>query len=94
MSLTEESILESIAGRSFDSVVVSSVLLSYNPSASAVIDTLSFLYPQPRLAIDTSVEIEEGRNIEARAIGDARTGFSSLLVSSDKAAIASFLGCK
>lgn len=94
VSLTEESILESIAGRSFDSVVVSSVLLSYNPSASAVIDTLSFLYPQPRLAIDTSVEIEEGRNIEARAIGDARTGFSSLLVSSDKAGIASFLGCK
>lgn len=92
VSLTEESILESIAGRTFDSVVVSSVLLSYNPSASAVIDTLSFLLPRPRLAIDTSVEIEEGRSIASRTIGEARVGFESLLVTSDKGAIASFIG--
>lgn len=94
VSLTGESILEAIAGMSFDSAVVSSVLLSYNPSASAIIDTLSFLLPQPRLAIDASIEIEEGRNIAARTIGEARTGFRSLLVSSDKTEIASFIGCE
>ena len=91
VTLSSEDILVSLAGTSFDAVVVSAVLLSYNPSASAIIDTLSFMTPQPRIAIDTSIEIAEGRNIEAKAIGEARTSFERLLVSSDRDEIASFL---
>ncbi len=36
------------------SVVVSSSLLSYNPASSAVLDSLSFMFPQPEVFIDTS----------------------------------------
>lgn len=90
-SLQSEAIMERISSLSVDAVVVSSVLLSYNPSSSAIIDTLSFLVPQPKLAIDTSIVVEEGRNIFSKAVGEARASFSSLLVSSDKAEIERFV---
>lgn len=41
------------------SVVVSSAVLAANPSASAVLDALSFLSPLPEIAVDKSLPEEE-----------------------------------
>ena len=41
------------------SVVVSSAVLSANPSASAILDALSFLSPLPEIAVDKSLPEEE-----------------------------------
>ena len=90
-ALTSEDIVECTAGMKIDAVVVSSVMLSFNPSASAIVDTLSFLVPQPRVAIDTSIMVEEGRNIYSKTVGEARASFPELLVSSDKDEIERFI---
>lgn len=57
-----------------DSVIVSSVLLSANPSASAVLDTLSFVSPAPRIAIDISAE--EGEIMNHDILEKTLSGFS------------------
>lgn len=75
------------------SVIVSSVLLSYNPSASAILDAVSFLYPQPRTAIDTSAS--EGAigqsSILERTIGLFRSCMNDLIVSDNVDEILSFV---
>lgn len=92
VSLASEDVIEFTAGLDIEAAVVSSVLLSFNPSASAIVDALSFIVPQPRMAIDTSIVVEEGRNTFSKAVGDARASFTQLLVSSSKDEIAHFLG--
>ena len=79
VSLQSEDIMERISSLSVDAVVVSSVLLSYNPSSSAIIDTLSFLVPQPKLAIDTSIVVEEGKNIFSKTEVGSRIDLLNLL---------------
>ncbi len=90
-TLSSEDILECTAGMTIDGVIISSVLLSYNPSSSAILDTVSFLVPQPKVAIDVSVEADDGKNMLAKAIGEARISFSSLLVSDSDDEIKRFL---
>ena len=90
-SLSCEEMVLAVAGQSFASAVVSSVILSFNPSASAVLDLLSFMSPQPRIAIDTSHNASGGENMRAKTIGEFRAAFPSLLVSDDADEILQFV---
>ena len=76
-----------------EAAVVSPVLLSYNPSSSAILDSLAFLVPQPRIAIDMSApEAALGqKGLLDGAIAAFRASVPSLLVSSDQDDILSFL---
>ena len=55
ISLSSEKLSDAFAYFSdIKAVVVSSALLSYNPSASAVLDAVSFLSSRPKVAVDAS----------------------------------------
>ena len=75
------------------SVVVSSNLLSYNPVSSAILDSLSFMYPQPRVAVDTGFNpkaIGQGEMMRRR-FEELSSCISSFLATDDKDAILDFL---
>ena len=75
------------------SVVVSASLLSFNPSASAVLDALSFAFPQPRVAVDTDIPPLSGSNPELldRTITQLKAVLKECLVSDSESEILSFL---
>ena len=75
------------------SVVVSSNLLSYNPVSSAILDSLSFMYPQPRVAVDTGFNPKAigQEEMMRRRFEELSSCISSFLATDDKDAILDFL---
>lgn len=75
------------------SVVISSVLLSYNPAASAILDSVSFMSPRPRAAIDLSAP--EGaigsKDLMDRTLRSFSACVDDILISDDKEAILGFV---
>lgn len=76
-----------------DRVVISSVLLSYNPASSAIIDGVSFMYPLPRIAVDTSVPDGAAGSTEMmeKAVSVLRSSFPDALITENREEILSFL---
>ena len=67
------------------SVVVSSAVLSANPSASAVLDALSFLSPLPEIVVDKS--LPEGEIVNNDILERTLNGFRAIpgcLITDDK----------
>lgn len=91
LSLSAEDIMSNVSELEISSVLISSVLLSYNPSASAIYDALSFLSSELKVAIDDSIRPAEGAMLLAQTIGAFRSDFSNLIISSNESEILSFL---
>lgn len=74
-------------------VVVSSALLSYNPSASAVLDALSFASPQPKVAVDNSSPLCPGSNesLLEKTLSALKSAMGECLVSDSESEILGFL---
>ncbi len=75
------------------SVVVSSSILSYNPSASATLDAVSFMFPLPRVAVDTGCEegIIGNHDILERTLSAFSSSIPDVLITDDKSRILDFV---
>ena len=74
-------------------VVISSALLSYNPSASSILDAVSFMFPQPKVVIDTSLpEGEKGQDeLLKKTLDSFSSSVANLLITDKQDEILSFV---
>ena len=94
ISLSAEKLTDALSYFSdIKSVVVSSSLLSYNPSSSSILDSLSFMYPQPRVAVDTGCLASAVGQDEMmkRTIRELSSSLQSFIATDDKKAILDFV---
>ena len=75
------------------SVVISSALLSYNPSSSAILDAVSFMFPQPKVAIDTgcSESAVGNKDMLERTLSMFSSACPNVLITDDKERILDFI---
>ena len=75
------------------SVVISSALLSYNPSSSAILDSVSFMFPQPKVVIDTgcSESAIGNKDMLERTLSLFSSACPDVLITDDKERILDFI---